>query len=89
MSSDPTAGEPAPLHVLLLGPLRERLGCASAVVPFPPDGSQAAFWHALAEKFPAALPKTVRLARANEFLDADAPLHPGDELALIPPVSGG
>ncbi len=79
----------APLRVLILGPLREQLGCASAVIAFPADGTQAAFWRALQEKFPVALPKHLRLARDNEFLDATADLRPGDELALIPPVSGG
>ena len=80
---------PTPLRVLILGPLRDQLGCASALLAFPADGTQASFWRALAEKFPIALPKQIRLARDNEFLDASAPLHPGDELALIPPVSGG
>ncbi len=80
---------PAPLRVLILGPLRDQLGCASAAITFPPDGTQTAFWKALGEKFPVALPKHLRLARENEFLEADAPLRPGDELALIPPVSGG
>jgi molybdopterin converting factor small subunit len=80
---------PAPLRVLILGPLRDQLGCASAAIACPPDGTQAAFWQALGEKFPVALPKQLRLARENEFLDAQAPLRPGDELALIPPVSGG
>jgi len=80
---------PAPLRVLILGPLRDQLGCASASLAFPEDGTQAAFWKALVEKFPVVLPKNLRLARENEFLPADAPLHPGDELALIPPVSGG
>jgi molybdopterin converting factor small subunit len=79
----------APLRVLILGPLREQLGCASAVIAFPSDGTQASFWRALEEKFPGTLPKQIRLARDNEFLDATANLRPGDELALIPPVSGG
>ena len=79
----------APLRVLILGPLREQLGCASAVIAFPADGSQASFWRALADKFPVALPKQLRLARDNEFLDTTATLRPGDEIALIPPVSGG
>ena len=80
---------PTPLRVLILGPLRDQLGCASALLAFPADGTQASFWRALAEKFPIALPKQIRLARDNEFLDGTAPLRPGDELALIPPVSGG
>jgi molybdopterin converting factor small subunit len=80
---------PPPLNVIILGPLRDKLGCASAVVPFPHDGSQDEFWKALDEKFPVDLPKNLRLARNHEFLDATAALQPGDELALIPPVSGG
>ena len=84
-----SAPSPAPLRVLLLGPLRDQLGCASATITFPADGTQAAFWKALGEKFPVALPKHLRIARDHEFLDAGAPLRPGDELALIPPVSGG
>jgi molybdopterin converting factor small subunit len=78
-----------PLRVLILGPLRDRLGCASAVVACPADGTQTTFWKALGEKFPVDLPNNLRLARDNEFLNSDAPLHPGDELALIPAVSGG
>jgi molybdopterin converting factor small subunit len=80
---------PAPLRLLILGPLRDQLGCASAVIAFPTDGTQASLWKALNEKFPVALPKHVRIARDNEFLDATTSLRPGDELALIPPVSGG
>jgi molybdopterin converting factor small subunit len=80
---------PAPLRVLILGPLRDQFGCASASLAFPVDGTQAAFWKALGEKFPVELPRHLRIARENEFLSADAPLRPGDELALIPPVSGG
>jgi molybdopterin converting factor small subunit len=83
------SASPAPLHVRILGPLRDQLGCESAVIAFPADGTQAAFWQALGEKFPVALPTHLRLARDHEFLDATAPLCPGDELALIPPVSGG
>jgi molybdopterin converting factor small subunit len=80
---------PAPLRVLLLGPLRDQLGRESAEIAFPADGTQMSFWKNLAEKFPALAPKSLRLARDNEFLNTTEPLRPGDELALIPPVSGG
>jgi len=84
-----TGQSPAPLRVLVLGPLRDQLGCATVTVPFPADGTQAAFWKALGEKLPIVLPKNIRLARDDEFLAPATPLRPGDELALIPPVSGG
>jgi molybdopterin converting factor small subunit len=86
MSSSP----PASLRVLFLGPLRDRLGTTFTNVSFPSDGSQAAFWTELRQKFPALESSgCLRLARDDEFLDPAAPLRPGDELALIPPVSGG
>ena len=80
-----------PLRVLFLGPLREQAGCPQAEVPCPGDGTQASFWKALREKIPAleSFPGKLRLARNNEFLDSAALLNPGDEIALIPPVSGG
>lgn len=80
---------PAPLRVLFLGPLRDQLGCATAEIPFPADGAQSSFWKSLGDKFPGPLPKSLRLARDHEFLEPAAPLRPGDELALVPPVSGG
>jgi molybdopterin converting factor small subunit len=84
-----THDSPAPLRVLLLGPLRDQLGLASAEIAFPADGTQASFWKELGEKFPTLVSNRLRLARDDEFLAATAPLRPGDELALIPPVSGG
>ena len=80
-----------PLRVLFLGPLREQAGCPGAEIPCPDDGTQASFWKALREKIPALdpLPAKLRLARNNEFLEDSALLNPGDEIALIPPVSGG
>jgi molybdopterin converting factor small subunit len=37
----------------------------------------------------AALRLVIRLARNGEFAPLDARFHPDDEIALIPPVSGG
>jgi molybdopterin converting factor small subunit len=81
--------DPAPLRVLVLGPLRDRLGWSTADLPFPDEPTQAAFWSAFRARFPAAMTERVRLARGDEFLLPEERLQPGDELALIPPVSGG
>jgi molybdopterin converting factor small subunit len=77
------------LRVLFLGPLRGRLSRDAIEVPCPPDGNPAAFRRQLEESFPALQGQSYRLARGDEFLPADAILQPGDEIALVPPVSGG
>lgn len=50
-----------------------------------------ALWELLIARHPdlAPLRASSRLARNNEFLPADAVIGPDDEIALIPPVSGG
>jgi len=48
-------------------------------------------WDALVVLHPGLAPgrPAVRFARNAEYTDADTPLEDGDELAIIPPVSGG
>jgi molybdopterin converting factor small subunit len=88
-SESPTvSGE---LRVLILGPLRLQLKVDEFHMPFPDDGSQSTFWKSMLELFPE-LPNSwnsVRLARNSQFLTPEESLKPGDEVALIPPVSGG
>ncbi len=50
-----------------------------------------ALWDLLVQRHPelAALRAVSRLARGDDFLPADAVLAPTDEIAVIPPVSGG
>jgi molybdopterin converting factor subunit 1 len=43
----------------------------------------------LCERHPGLRLDGVRLAKNDEFTDANAPLAGGDVIALIPPVSGG
>ncbi len=49
------------------------------------------FWARLRETFPALAPleKTARLARHEAYLASEERIEPGDEIAVIPPVSGG
>ncbi len=49
------------------------------------------FWSRLIAAFPDLEPmrKSARLARRETYLDCGAVLEPEDEIAVIPPVSGG
>lgn len=82
---------PLELRILLLGPLRLALRAQEYRLPCPPDGSQEALWKLLIERFPAlqASRSAIRIARNYQFLLPEEKLQPGDEVALIPPVSGG
>ncbi len=48
-------------------------------------------WQTILQRHPdlAMLHPVTRLARNGEFASADTVFQPGDEVALIPPVSGG
>jgi sulfur-carrier protein len=53
--------------------------------------SSSAFWDLLISHHPdlAPLRLSSRLARGNDFLPNSAHIEPTDEIAVIPPVSGG
>jgi len=53
--------------------------------------TQAEFWTMLGKAYPAlvSMQKTARLARGEIYLQDGELLYPGDEIAVIPPVSGG
>ncbi len=57
-----------------------------------PDGATVAdAWADLAHRFPAVLPHRpyVRAARNGAYTGWGVPLADGDEIAFLPPVSGG
>ena len=76
------------MRVLLFGPVRTRLGVDHLEIE---ASSAEDLWTTLLRQHPGLKPlrPTIRLARDGEFLPANATFHPGDEIALIPPVSGG
>jgi sulfur-carrier protein len=79
------------MRVLFFAQLKDVTGCEAVELqmPSPLNGDQ--LWAALLEKFPglAAHRPNVRLARNWEYADSGARFDDGDEVALIPPVSGG
>ncbi len=79
------------VRVKLFATLRERAGTAEVTLELPEGSTAAAAGRALAERFPA-VGQTLRSAAYAVNLSYAGPgvvLNEGDELALIPPVSGG
>jgi molybdopterin synthase catalytic subunit len=65
---------------------------ASELTRDVPDGSTAIdAWHALTVEFPAMkdYSRSVSCAVNEEYARLTAPLRDGDEVAFLPPVSGG
>src|SRR6266516_7172664 len=73
--------------VRLFAGLREQAGVGERVLKVPDDATVAAIWPALGLKTdePAGLLYAVN----KVYAERDRPLADGDEVALIPPVSGG
>jgi len=78
------------MRVLFFAQLKDATGCDSAELTMPPSNAEQ-LWAELLKKFPnlAAHRANVRLARNWEYAAPDAQFTNADEVALIPPVSGG
>jgi MoaE-MoaD fusion protein len=74
--------------VRLFAMLRERAGADSLTLELP-DGARVGDALASDELAPLADGIPLVMAVNREYADAEHVLDPGDELALIPPVSGG
>jgi molybdopterin synthase sulfur carrier subunit len=84
----PTAIE---VSVKLFAGAAELIGRRELTVTLPPDATVYAAFTALTAEHPeiAAMRPILRFAVNHDFAEPDRVLHDGDELALIPPVSGG
>jgi molybdopterin converting factor subunit 1 len=71
--------------------LRERLGKAGETREIQDGATVGTVWHLLTQERPELreLERSVAFAVAQEYVDKDHPLQDNDELAFIPPVSGG
>jgi molybdopterin converting factor subunit 1 len=80
-----------PVKVLFFGAAADRAGVRETELPPPETGSLASLWDSLAESYPALSPMRGTLAFAvnGEYATTEAPVSPGDEVAVLPPVSGG
>jgi len=79
------------MRVLFFAQLKDVTGCdAVELVPSSPTNTEQ-LWKLLIGKFPALAncQKNVRLAHNWEYAGSETQFTDADEVALIPPVSGG
>ena len=76
----------ATVRVLLFAGLRQRAGWGERPWPHSAGLTPHQIWSQLADPAPA---HSVRVAINHSFASFDTPLKPNDELAFLPPISGG
>lgn len=79
------------VHLRFFAGLRERLRKSEADWTLPADASVADLWSSLLSAHPELEPMTrsISFAVNREYVERDHRLRDQDEVALIPPVSGG
>jgi MoaE-MoaD fusion protein len=79
------------VRVRLFAMQRELAGTRQVELELPAGSTIEDAWQALVTRVPALAPgrATVRFARNAEYAPAETALADGDEVAMIPPVSGG
>jgi len=89
--SNPIETKPYRLHVLFFSILKEKVGRAALQVSLPPPLTGRDLLDHLTEAYPVLRPyrNVIRLGVNEEYVEEATPLHDGDEVALITPVSGG
>ena len=76
--------------VRLFASYREAAGVGRSEIELPPGATVKDAIAQIVGRHPLiAEGRSVVIALNREYVDGDAPLHDGDEVALIPPVSGG
>ena len=79
------------IKVLLFGAAADRAGTRETELPVDEGVTLAEIWPLLAGRHPDLGPMRDTLAFAvnGEYAREDACISPGDEVAVLPPVSGG
>jgi molybdopterin converting factor subunit 1 len=79
------------IKVLLFGAAADRAGTRETELPVDEGVTLAEIWPLLAGRHPdlAPLRDTLAFAVNGEYAREDADISPGDEVAVLPPVSGG
>lgn len=75
------------LHILFFGQLTELIGCPRVDVPVTSDTDELQRW--LLDHYPALQRTTYVLAVDRKIVRKNIPLYGHEEIALLPPFSGG
>lgn len=80
-----------PVTVRLFARLREIAGADEVSRPVNPPATVADVWHGLTAEWPALEPYAASLSCAvnAQYARMTTPVADGDEVAFLPPVSGG
>jgi molybdopterin converting factor subunit 1 len=78
------------VNIRLFAIMAQSANTGALPLDLPPGASAAAVRPALQSRFKnLPWPNGTMLAVNQEYATPETPLHPGDEVAIIPPVSGG
>lgn len=79
------------VRVLFFGVLKEIIGCAEESLEIEQNSTIATLFHAYSERFETLRDKrpSILFARNREFATPSTTLAEDDEIAFLPPVSGG
>jgi len=77
--------------IRLFARLRDLAGTGELAREVPAGATVATVWRALASEFPAMAPYEASVSSAvnSEYARRETPVADGDEVAFLPPVSGG
>lgn len=79
------------VNVRAFARVREIIGASETPLDAHDDASVRDVWQMLVRRYAELEPfaSSIRFARNGSVVSAQTPLRDGDELALLPPVSGG
>jgi len=77
--------------IRLFARLRDLAGAGELVREVPPSSTIDGVWRSLVAEMPALqeYERTMSVALNADYSRMSAPVHDGDEVAFLPPVSGG
>src|SRR5258706_14684827 len=79
------------VRVLFFGVLKDIAGCSEDHIEVAAGGRMGEIFDRYAQQFPrmGQMASSIVLARNQEFCDRSNEVEDGDEVAFLPPVSGG